>query len=99
MKLTFSGELDSETAADIRNYAVKTWSLKRTKNYGSKHFDEHGLKVTSAQLSEDRRSVLLELPDIQPTWCMEIRYSLKGSGGENVTGVVHNTIHRLAESD
>jgi hypothetical protein len=99
MKLTFSGELDPEAASEIRNYAVKTWSLKRTRNYGSRHFDEQPLKINSAKLSDDRRTVTLEMPDIQPTWCMEIRYSLKGSAGENVTGVVHNTIHRLAEKD
>ena len=53
------------------------------------------LAVTQASLSADGRTVTLQIPQIQPTWCMEIKYWLKGSGGENVNGTIHNTIHRL----
>ncbi len=40
MTITFSGALDPKTAGDPKNYAVKTWSLKRSEQYGSKHYDE-----------------------------------------------------------
>ena len=30
------------------HYSVKTWSLKRTANYGSEHYDEKPLTVTAA---------------------------------------------------
>jgi putative heme-binding domain-containing protein len=97
LDLTFSEPLDRSRAADASRYAVKVWSLKRSEKYGSDHYDEHPLRLASAALSEDGRTVSLSLPDLRPTWCMEIKYTLRGSGGEPVEGVIHNTIHRLAE--
>ena len=97
MSITFTEPLDPATATDAARYAVQTWSLKRTANYGSKHFDEQTLRVANATLSADRRTVLLELPDIRPTWCMSIEYKLTGSSGEPVNGLIHNTIHSLGE--
>ena len=40
-------------------------------------------------------SVQLEVPDIAPTWCMEVEYELRTDTGEPVRGTIHNTIHRL----
>jgi putative heme-binding domain-containing protein len=95
MSITFSGPLDPQTAGDIANYAVKTWSLKRTANYGSQHYNEKPSPITAATLTPDRRTVLLTIPDIQPTWCMEIKYSVNSAEGQKVSGVIHNTVHQL----
>lgn len=95
MEITFSGKLDPDSVKNLDNYAVKVWSLKRTANYGSKHYDEHGLSVTSATLSKNGKTLFLEIPEIGPTWSMEIRYALRSASGRKVDGVVHNTIHAL----
>ncbi|MBC8353086.1 MAG: c-type cytochrome [Planctomycetes bacterium] len=97
IELTFSGQLDTATTIETSNYAVKVWSLKRSAEYGSKHFNEHSLAVSKVTPAADGRSVLLTIPDIAPTWCMEIRYALKGSQGQPVVGVIHNTIHRVGD--
>ncbi len=97
VSITFTEPLDPATAIDATKYVVQTWSLKRTANYGSKHFDEQTLKVASVTLSPNRKTVLLELPDIRPTWGMSIEYKLTGSNGEPVNGLIHNTIHSLGE--
>ena len=97
LSITFTEPLDPASATDVSKYVVQTWSLKRTADYGSKHFDEQTLKVANAKLSADRRTVQLDLPDIQPTWCMSIEYKLTGSKGEPVNGLIHNTIHSLGE--
>ena len=97
LSITFTEPLDPATAADAARYVVQTWSLKRTANYGSKHFDEQTLKVANVTLSPDRKTVWLELPDIRPTWGMSIDYKLTGSNGEPVHGLIHNTIHSLGE--
>ena len=55
---------------------MKTWSLKRTANYGSKHYDEKTLRVSSAALSEDGRTVLPEPPRYPADMGMEIQYRL-----------------------
>ncbi len=95
MSLTMTAPLDREAATQATNYAVKTWSLKRTANYGSQHHDERSLEISKVTLSEDGRTVSLELPKIEPTWCMEIKYSLKSATGEPIQGTLHNTVHRL----
>ncbi|MBI2477492.1 MAG: c-type cytochrome [Planctomycetia bacterium] len=97
VELTFSGPLDLVTTADAGNYAVKVWSLKRSADYGSKHYDEHEISMTEARPSADGNGVFLAIPDLAPTWCMEIKYSLKGKQGESIQGVIHNTVHRLGD--
>jgi putative heme-binding domain-containing protein len=95
MRVKFSGTLDRESAANAANYAVQIWNIRRSANYGSDHYDQTPLAVTNAALSPDGRTVTLQIPQIKPTWCMEIKYWLKGAGGEPVSGTIHNTIHRL----
>ncbi len=95
IELQFTSELEVDSAQDPANYAVRVWSLRRTANYGSKHYDEQDLKVTAAHLAEDRKTVSLTIPKIAPTWCMEIRYQLKSSQQQSINGTIHNTIHQL----
>ncbi len=97
MRLTFSAPVDSESASKIENYRVKVWDLKRTASYGSKHYNEQPLQITAANVSSDGLSVELVMPDISPTWCMEIRYLLKSAEGKSFDGVIHNTVHHLGE--
>jgi hypothetical protein len=98
MELQFSEALDPDPASNPKNYAVKVWALKRSANYGSKHIDEHGLIVIKATLAADQKSVLLNIPNLQPTWSMEIKMNLRGADGTPFTRTLHNTIHRLGDA-
>jgi putative heme-binding domain-containing protein len=95
LTLGFSGELDQKSAATAGNYRLKVWDLKRTASYGSKHYNEHAVEVKSVSIDPDNKTVHLEIPDIAPTWCMEIRYDIQSAEGKKVSGVLHNTIHTL----
>ena len=95
MALRFTEALDPQAASDASRYSARIWSIKRTVNYGSDHYDERSLEITAASLSADGRTVLLKIPGIRPTMCMEIKYRIRGRGGEPVEGVIHNTIHTL----
>jgi putative heme-binding domain-containing protein len=97
LDITFSGPLEQTAAEDAKRFAVTIWGLKRTANYGSEHYDERPLAVQSASLADDGSTVRLELPGIRSTWCMEIKYSLRNVDGQPVSGMIHNTVHRLAE--
>jgi putative heme-binding domain-containing protein len=97
MTLQFSGTLDPRSAGDRNNYAVRTWSLKRSEQYGSKHYDERPAKVTAATVSADGRSVTLAVEGLRPTWSMEVRYDVRAADGSAVKGFLHNTIHRLGD--
>lgn len=95
MILQFTDKLDAASAVTAANYKVKVWGLKRTRNYGSPHVNEHPLQIAGAKLLEDGKSVLIGLPEIAPTWCMEIEYKLKGADGAEFTGTLNNTVHAL----
>ena len=98
MVLTFTDPLDPASTADLSRYAAKAWTIKRTINYGSDHYNEHSLKITAAHLSNDGRTLTLTIPDLEPTRCMEITYRLKGRGGEPVEGRIDHTIHHLSDA-
>jgi hypothetical protein len=97
--ITFTDPLDPRTATDPTRYRAKSWTIKRTVNYGSDHFSERMLKITAARLSADGRTVALEMPGIAPTRCMEITYQIKGATGEPVEGAIDNTIHQLGTGE
>ena len=94
MTLRFTEPLKAD-ALKADNVQLKVWSLKRTANYGSEHYDEHPLEVTGLELSDDGRTLTV-LADIEPTWCMEIRYTLEAADGTTITGTIHNTVHATA---
>jgi glucose/arabinose dehydrogenase/mono/diheme cytochrome c family protein len=80
LSVTFSDLIDPTDCA------MKVWSLKRTKNYGSKHYDEHELTIRDVKLSDDKKTITLEIPELAPTWCYELRIGDR---------VLHGTIHEL----
>lgn len=97
--LSFTDPLDKSEAEKTSNYQLKSWSLKRTANYGSKHYDETGLEVVRATLADDRRTVRLAVPNLRPSWCLETKYTLRGASGEDVSQRIHHTIHNLPPAD
>ncbi len=69
--------------------------LTRAERYGSPNTGEKTLPVKSARLLPDWKTIALEIPDIQPTWCMEINVAIRAADGTPVTRRIHNTIHTL----
>lgn len=92
--LTLSDEVD---AASIKpeKFRIKAWDLKRSRNYGSKHYNEREWKVTKASLNKNK--VTLTIPDLEPTWGMSIELNLKGTDGEEFKRLIHNSIFELPE--
>jgi len=97
MQLTFSMPLDRSLAEDPGQYTVTTWDLKRTRNYGSERFNTKEVGIERISVSNDGKTVMLHMPDIRPTWIMEIKYELKSSSGKKFEGAVQNTIFDLEE--
>ncbi len=95
--LKFTDPLSRAAAENTENYSVSVWDLKRTANYGSKHYNERSWKVRQATLSADGKTITLQIPEIAPTWGMEIRCFLETPEGESIERRVHNTIHRLQD--
>ena len=97
VKVTFSDPLDKKSAEDAEAWAIEAWDLKRTKSYGSKHYDQRAWKVEKAVLGPDGRTVTLTIPELAPTWGMSIRCKITGAGGEKVEREIHNTIHAVGK--
>ena len=97
LEITFAAPPDRTTAGNPASYAITVWGLKRSANYGSDHYDEKPLKVTAAEVSADGRTVFLRIADLRPTWGMEIKYTLKDDRGRPLDGLIHNSIHALAD--
>ena len=95
IQLAFTGALDQEAAANAGAYNIEVWDLKRTKSYGSKHYNQRKLQVEKAVVANDGKSVRLHIPDLKPTWGMAIKYKLRDAAGEEVVGEIHNSIHQM----
>ena len=95
LSVTFSDALDpASVKADA--FAFKVWSLKRSANYGSKHYDEHALAITAARLSEDKRTITLTIPTLAPTMCYDLTTKLRATDGQPIERSLHGTIHQLS---
>jgi hypothetical protein len=112
MKISFTSPLDKESAENPDNYAVEVWNYKWTSNYGSGEFstlpDAPGqpkdpkkknhdpLTVKAAKLSEDGKSVLLEIEGMKPVMQMKITMRIAGADKSAVSYEIYNTIHEIS---
>ncbi|MFN3192880.1 MAG: DUF6797 domain-containing protein [Aureliella sp.] len=98
LELKFSHTLDATSTENPAAFEIKTWDLRRTPNYGSKHFNEQTLDIAAVDLLDDAKTVVLTIPDLKPTWGMSITYELIGAKGRKFTGELHNSIYQLGSS-
>ncbi len=104
LRLTFSEKLDRRYAEDVKRYRVAQWNYHWSGDYGSKRWSvahpervgEDVVPVRSAKLLADGRSVFVETSPLKPVMQMQVRYGLATAGGDPLTGVLYNTIHRPA---
>ena len=66
--------------------SMKMWSLKRSAKYGSGHHDEREVQIRGVKASADGRTLTLDIPDLAPTHCYELKIGDR---------VLHGTIHSL----
>jgi hypothetical protein len=93
--MTFASELDADSLKDLKNFEVQTWGLVRSSNYGSERYNTKTMKISNVLLSDDRKTIKLVLPEIEPVDVMTIAYKVKDAQGNEFTGKVQNTIHNL----
>jgi mono/diheme cytochrome c family protein len=96
--IEFSEPLASISLKDIQSkMEVGTWGYIRSERYGSKRINSKKLKVKSAKLKNGGKTLSVIIDGIAPTWQMSIKYKLTGADGENFSGEIQNTIHRLGK--
>ena len=103
IRLAFTEALKRDEAEDADNYSVEQWNYRYGAQYGSddwsvanpekKGRDE--VKISSAKLSPDGKSVFLQIDGLKPVMQMQIKYKLLSATGEKVRGDVYNTINKV----
>jgi hypothetical protein len=95
LALTFTEPLAPESVNDLKNFGLRVWDLRRSANYGSPHLNERSLSVSAASLSKDGKTVTLTVPELRPTWGLELWYSVVGADGKPVDGLYHGSIFKM----
>ena len=83
------------TDASRHRWTYSSWGLKRSKNYGSPHVDEHTHAIDAVDVSSDGRVVTLRIADFAPTWSYELTWDVPAADGPPVRGRIHGTVHAL----
>ena len=96
--MKFTSPLEKYQSIITKSYQIKVWHLKRTRNYGSRHYNERLLEINEVVVSEDNTMVRLIIPELKPTWGMSIKYKLKTDNGEEFQGEINNSIHKMPKT-
>ena len=59
---------------------------------------DHARLIQDTSLSEDGKTLRIEIPEIAPCWQMSIRYEFLGENGKKIAGEIPITIHSLGDS-
>jgi glucose/arabinose dehydrogenase len=105
LDITFSEPLDQATATDAENWAVEQWNYQWSAKYGSPDFKvsdpkEKGhdsVPVQYINLSADKKTVSLSLPDVKPVMQMGLKFKIKSADGASVQQELDYTIHRVGQ--
>ncbi|MCB0687847.1 MAG: c-type cytochrome [Saprospiraceae bacterium] len=95
IQLDFSNALDQTSSIDPANFQIKTWQLKRSHRYGSDRYDEKNLEISDIKLSADSKQITLTIPELKPTWIIEIKYQLQSREKINFSGAYQGSIYEL----
>ena len=108
VNFTFTNPVDKVTATDLANFSVKQFNVHWTQTYGSDAYSVidpnkkwpqtnpqagDDVSVASAKLSEDGKTLSLEIPGIKPVNNMCIRYKIKSADGTELKQEIYNTIN------
>jgi hypothetical protein len=103
IRLTFAAPLDKETARDPENWGGEQWNYLWSEKYGSPDYSaktpgEPGrdeVIIKSVAVSDDGRTVTLDIPDLKPVMQMLIQYNLKAADGTEVEQEVYATVNEV----
>ena len=105
LRLSFNFELDAEQGTDLASYHVRHWDYLWQASYGSEMYSPStgevgidAMNVVAAELAEDRKSVLLKVPGLQPVNQVHIVLGLDDAGGERFEEEIYWTINSVPTS-
>lgn len=106
----FERPLDRRVAEDLKSHFAQAWNYRYSAAYGSPEYSSmhpgsvghDPLRITSAHVLADGRSLFLEIPDLQPVSQLHLRLHVneREEHSVNPAGSGHDlflTVHRLDE--
>lgn len=103
IQLSFNSKLDNNDIQKKSNYDIIAYNYKWTSNYGSKHYSvknpgtvgEDNWTIKNIILSEDGRSIVLDIPEISPANTVRVRFNIKSIDGARIKNSVYLTINKF----
>ena len=102
LRLSFNFPLDATTASDVSSFVTEQWNYKWAASYGSEMYDpktgkvgKESVKISSTKLAEDRKSIKLVVPEIQPVNQLHLLVDLKDKDGVPFKEEIYWTINRV----
>jgi len=103
----FTGALDKKTATDLQNWSIEHYNYLWSSAYGSAEYKvskptEKGTEsvaIKSVQLSDDGKTVFLEVPGLVPVMQMRIKMNVKAVDGSRVPDDIGSTINVVPEKE
>lgn len=89
VRIDFSTQLDSDTSTNLKRIFAQMWNYEYAKRYGSPEFSvqepeilgHDPLQVRSVSLLNDRKSIFVEIPKMEPVMQLHLRMHLKDQDG------------------
>ncbi|MFN3190045.1 MAG: hypothetical protein ACE361_05935 [Aureliella sp.] len=98
-RLLFSQPIDASKATKASNFRIRSYTRVSTPAYGGDDQDERIESVQSIRISEDKRSVELDLNALRAGYVYEINVGAISPGAENGSNVLFpNTAHYTMRS-
>jgi cytochrome c551/c552 len=106
IKITFASPVDPASAQNVHNYDVERWEYIYSKHYGSPRMSlanpeqkgQDTMQVASVEVSQDRRTIFLKIPDMQSVMQMKITYDLKFEDGKQAKNTIYTTVNWLSKA-
>jgi len=93
LELTFSDPLDVSALRDVTRFTLKTWSLKRSPNYGSPRIGQNTVPIANVEVTNEGNTVRLHIPDMAPAAGFELHGRLRSASGHEFERLIHGTLH------
>lgn len=104
LRLSFNFPLDVSVAGSLDAYQVHHWNYKWQASYGSEMYSPttgkvavESMNLAAAEVSDDRRSVLLRVGDLKPVDQVHIRLKVATESGEAFEEEIYWTINAVPQ--
>ena len=102
LRIDFNFAVEPVTASNIASYMAEHWNYRWQASYGSEQYSPttgkigaEKLKITSVDVSKDRKSIKLHASNLQPVNQLHLILRIKADDGIPFDEEIYWTIHRI----